>query len=59
MSFSSDVRMLLNEISLRSDFVQQGGDEVSLVTAYAALRSRDEFCHPSQEHMKDSYIQTL
>jgi len=59
MSFSSDVRMLLNEISLRSDFVQQGGDEVSLVTAYAALRPRGGFCHPSQEHMTDSYIQTI
>jgi len=28
----------------------------SLVTAYAALRPRDGFSHPHQEHMKDTYI---
>ena len=27
----------------------------SLVTAYAALRPRDGFSHPHQEHMKDTY----
>jgi len=37
-------------------FVQQGGDSASLVTAYAALRPRDGFSHPHQEHMKDTYI---
>jgi len=26
-----------------------------LVTAYAALRPRDGFSHPHQEHMKDTY----
>jgi len=36
--------------------VQQGGDSASLVTAYAALRPRDGFSHPHQEHMKDTYI---
>ena len=35
--------------------VQQGGDSASLVTAYAALRPRDGFSHPHQEHMKDTY----
>jgi len=30
----------------------------SLVTAYAALLSRDGFSHPHQEHMKDTYILT-
>jgi len=39
----------------RQAFVQQGGDEASLVTAYAALRPRDGFSHPHQEHMKDTY----
>ena len=38
-----------------SGFVQQGGDLASLVTAYAALRPRDGFSHPHQEHMKDTY----
>ena len=38
-----------------SGFVQQGGDSASLVTAYAALRPRDGFSHPHQEHMKDTY----
>ena len=28
----------------------------SLVTSYAALRPRDGFSHPHQEHMKDTYI---
>jgi len=28
----------------------------SLVTDYAALRPRDGFSHPHQEHMKDTYI---
>jgi len=37
-------------------FVQQGGDSASLVTTYAALRPRDGFSHPHQEHMKDTYI---
>ena len=32
-----------------SGFVQQGGN-------YAALRSRDGFSHPHQEHMKDTYM---
>jgi len=39
---------------LPSGFVQQGGDEASFVTA-AALRPRDGFFHPHQEHMKDTY----
>jgi len=39
-----------------SGFVQQGGDSASLVTAYAALRPRDGFSHPHQEHIKDTYI---
>jgi len=30
----------------------------SLVTAYAALRPRDGFSHPHQEHMKDTYMYT-
>jgi len=33
-----------------SGFVQQGG----LVSAYAALRPRDKFYHPHQQHMKDT-----
>ena len=28
----------------------------SLVSAYAALRPRNGFSHPHQEHMKDTYI---
>jgi len=41
-----------------SGFVQQGGDSASLVTAYmyAALRPRDGFSHPHQEHMKYTYM---
>jgi len=31
----------------------------SLVTAYAALRPRDGFSHPHQEHMKDTYNLTI
>jgi len=31
----------------------------SLVTAYPALRPRDGFSHPHQEHMKDTYILCL
>jgi len=31
----------------------------SLVTAYAALRPRDGFSHPHQEHMKDTYMPTF
>jgi len=42
-----------------SGFVQQGGDSASLVTAYAALRPRDGFSHPHQEHMKYTYILKL
>jgi len=30
-------------------------EKASLVTAYAALRPRDGFSHPHQEHMKDTY----
>jgi len=33
----------------------RAGFEASLVTAYAALRPRDGFSHPHQEHMKDTY----
>ena len=33
-------------------FVQQGGDSESFVTDYAALRTRDGFIHPHQEHIK-------
>ena len=29
--------------------------QASLVTAYAALRPRDGFSHPHQEHMKYTY----
>jgi len=32
--------------------------QASLVTAYAALRPRNGFSHPHQEHMKDTYIST-
>ena len=39
-----------------SGFVQHGSDSASLVTAYAALRPRDGFSHPHQEHMKDTSI---
>jgi len=49
----------LNEINYAkkstSGFEQQGGDLASLVTAYVALRPRDGFSHPHQEHMKDTY----
>ena len=38
-----------------SGLVQQGGDEASLVTAYAALRPRGGFSHPHQEHMIDTF----
>jgi len=38
-----------------SGFVQQRGDSASLVTAYVAIRPRDGFSHPHQEHMKDTY----
>ena len=31
------------------------GLRASLVTAYAAQRPRDEFSHPHQKHMKDTY----
>jgi len=39
-----------------SGFVQEGGNLASLVTACAALRPRDGFSHPHQEHMKYTYI---
>ena len=42
-----------------SGSVQQGGESASLVTAYAALRPRDGFSHPHQEHMKDTYIRVF
>ena len=35
-----------------SGFIQQGGD-------YAAVRPRDGFSHPHQEHLKDTYILML
>jgi len=37
-----------------SGLVQQGGDSAGLVNAYAALRPRDGFSYPHQEHMKDT-----
>jgi len=34
-------------------------EKVSLVTAFAALRQRDGFSHPHQEHVRDTYIPEL
>ena len=40
-------------MSLKSNYLLSW--VASLVTAYAALRPRDGFSHPHQEHMKDTY----
>jgi len=37
-------------------FNMQEKVSASLVAAYAALRPRDGFSHPHQEHMKDTFI---
>ena len=51
-----DVKISRALLLYKTAFVQQGGDSASLVTAYAALRPREGFSHPHQEHIKYTYI---